>query len=555
MTLGRPPRGARVLASAALALLLGGCAALTAAPPPTAVDAEPRQPLHVEVVAPPELRKLLLRHLDIVRLGDLARGDASIGEDEWTRLIGAAPAQARELLQTEGYFAPRIEVQRHPGTNGTGLGDARLIVEAGPRATVASTRLEMQGELEAAAEAGDAAALALREELRRRWPLPPGSAFRNEAWSDAKAGTLARLRAAGYVAASWSGTAADVDPDAHTVRMFVVADSGPLFRSGELRIEGLQLHDAATVHNLANLSPGTPVTERLLVDIQTRLQGASLFSGSSVTVDPSPATAAAAPILVRLREAPRQVYTFGLGVSANNGPRASLEHVHRRVFGVAATARNEFEWAKNRRAWDGELSTHALPGLYRNLVSGAIEWLQSPEDETLSQRLRLARAHDDQRFERLSFAEFERSSRTVTSGTRSGRSDSDSTALSANHHIVKRALDSVILPTEGYTLALQGGAGYARGTDSENGPFGRLYGQLTGYRPLGDTWYGHARLELGRPGRCRPRCPRCGGRCSSTPATLPTTGPRTLRCTAPASACAGAARSARCRSTLRTARP
>jgi translocation and assembly module TamA len=193
-----------------------------------------------------------------------------------------------------------------------------------------------------------------------------------------------------------------------------------------------------------------------------------------------------------------QVYTFGVGISANSGPRASVEHVYRRVFGYAATARNKLEWAARRRAWDGELSTHPLPGLNRYLVGGAIEWLQSPEDETLSQRLRVGRAHDDQRFERLSFLEAERSSRTITTGARSGVSDSDTVALSANHHIVKRELDSVILPTVGYTLALQGGAGYAHGTGSASGPFGRLYGRLTGYRPLGDTWYGLARLELGQ---------------------------------------------------------
>jgi translocation and assembly module TamA len=485
----------------ALALLLGGCAALRGQPEPVqaADSAEPaRQPLHVTVQAPPELQTLLLRHLDIVRLGDLARDDASIDDGEWTRLIEAAPAQARELLQTEGYFAPRIEVQRRPGSGRGDLGDVELIVDTGPRAIVTRTRLEMQGDLEAAAEAGNEAARALTQSLRQDWPMPPGSAFRNADWSDAKASTLARLRAAGYVAATWSGTAAEVDPLEHTVRMFVVADSGPLFLSGPLRIEGLREHDAATVHNLADFEPGTPVTEDLLLDFQERLQGAGLFETSSVTLDPDPATAADAPILVRLREAPMQVYTFGVGISANNGPRASVQHVYRRVFGYAATARNHLEWAERRRAWDGELSTHTLPGLNRYLVGGAIEWLQSPDDETLSQRLRVGRAHDDQRFERLSFLEAERSSRTITTGSRSGVSDSDTVALSANHHIVKRELDSVILPTFGYTLALQGGAGYAHGTGSESGPFGRLYGRLTGYLPLGDTWHGQAQLELGQ---------------------------------------------------------
>jgi translocation and assembly module TamA len=56
----------------------------------------------------------------------------------------------------------------------------------------------------------------------------------------------------------------------------------------------------------------------------------------------------------------------------------------------------------------------------------------------------------------------------------------------------------VVLPTQGYTLALQAGAGRSHGTDAETGFFGRGYARLTAYQPLGASWYGQGRIEVGQ---------------------------------------------------------
>jgi translocation and assembly module TamA len=40
-------------------------------------------------------------------------------------------------------------------------------------------------------------------------------------------------------------------------------------------------------------------------------------------------------MVARLQESALQVYTFGLGFSANTRERASVEHLYRRVFGFA----------------------------------------------------------------------------------------------------------------------------------------------------------------------------------------------------------------------------
>ena len=483
-----------------LVMLLAGCASWlgpTPSPAPTAAEASarPEPPaapvVRVEVQAPGELKTLLERYLDLSRLATMTRGDA-VTDTELGRLVDAAPSQVRDLLQTEGYFSPEVSVRRL-GPAGAGPTErVQVTVQPGPRAAVSRVTLEFEGALEAEAGSGDRRATDLRADLRSQWPLPPGHGFRNRDWSDAKTATLARVRAAGYATAAWIGTGAEVDPATQGVRLFLVLDSGPLFRSGALQVEGLERQDAATVENIANFPRGTPVSETLLLDFQERLQKAGLFESVTVTLDPDPARAAAAPIIVKLREQPIQVYTFGAGISANTGPRASVEHVYRRVFGWPATSSNKFEWGQLRQYWSGELSTHMGANLYRDLLGGVVERLESDTDVVLSQRLRLGRSQETPRRDRFYFAEVERGER-VTDLKRVS-----TIAVSANYHLVLRRLDSILLPSDGWTLALQGGLGRSHGNDSSSGLFSRLYARGTWYRPLGAGWYGQARVELGK---------------------------------------------------------
>jgi len=480
--------------AALLALLLfSGCATTDPGQGGATPSAPPPAPsVEVRVEAPGPLKALLERHLDLVRLGGEEHDD--VDDTEWSRLIDATPAQVKALLETEGYFTPRVTLDRMPGS-AAGQPDAvRLQVDPGVRARISSVTIEAQGDLERAATAGDGLALATLDDLRRRWSLPVGRDFRNPDWSDAKSDALARLRAAGYAAATWSGTGAEIDVPRNEVRLFVVAESGPLFRYGKLQIEGLAAHDAQTVLNLADAARGAPVTETFLLDFQDRLIKSGLFESVNVILDPDPTQAADARITARLRESPLQVYTFGVGISSNNGPRVSVEHAWRRAFGRAATAFNTIEWAQKRQNWDGELSSHTGEGLHRNLIGASIENQESDSDTVLSQRLRIGRSNDTQRFERLYFAEVERSSRTVTLDDQR----SDALAVSLNYHAVWRRLDSYILPTEGYSFSGQLGVGRSDGTDASPGTFARAYGRFTGYLPLGLGWHGEARLEVGQ---------------------------------------------------------
>jgi translocation and assembly module TamA len=470
----------------ALGLSLGGCAALQETLGPGST--EPPSPVRLEVVAPAPLKQLLETHLDLARLPKLAAaGGVAVEAAEVDRLLRAAPEQARELVATEGYFDPDVTAERVPGEPPT----VRVVVVPGPQAQVRSVAIDGRGELVDAQRRGDARAATIWQSLRDNWPLPPGATFRNDAWSTAKRSSIAGLRAQGYVGAQWASSSAQVDAATHGVALDLLADSGPLYLTGAPNIEGLVFHDAQTVRNLANFPAGSIATEERLLDYQERLQKSGLFTRATVQLDPDAADPKSTPLQIHLTEAPLQEATVGLGYKTDEGIHGTFEHQHRRVFGLAATARNKFQLSGVRQAWDGELSTHPLPGLWRNLVGGTTERLVADADVVTSARLRLGRAQDTKNIDRLYFVQAERSLRR----TDTTREISD--ALSAHAHTVWRKLDDNLLPTRGQAYALQIGGGVARSNAGESGPFGRLNVLARGFWPVG-AWFGQGRIELGQ---------------------------------------------------------
>lgn len=480
---------------------LAGCAGL-----PFRDDAEqdaqtaPKRPpqFRLTVDAPSRLQALLLQHLDLARLQYAAEADA-LTRTEIDRLIGAAAAQAESLLNTEGYFNPVIKVQRVE--DGAVPPLLRMSVQPGPRATIQRLTLEVQGGLYDEASAGDPRAEELSSALQSEWALQPGQPFTQAAWDSSKNRVLATLRSNGYLQAQWSGTAAQVNTETNTVRIFAVADSGDLFRIGDIRTAGLQRYDQASVLPTARELLGKPATEQLLRDVQDRLLGLGLFESIVINVDPSADDPAHAQALLALRELPLQQATLGVGYADDTGFQTTLEHTHRRIFDTRWTLHNKLQLGQQQSFWTGDLMSHLQEDGYRNLLAGQVEKLSTNDETRYAWYVRAGRTRDTLRIWRLIYGEYTRALLQTSAG------DNDSEALSANYHWVLRDVDDLRTPTRGAVWSLQGGAGFARGTvtpagqglkTEDSGPFARLYGRVQGYLPLGNNFYGSARLELGQ---------------------------------------------------------
>jgi translocation and assembly module TamA len=479
---------------------LAGCASLPFQSDPTQdTPVEPKQPqFRLDVDAPADLSALLLQHLDLARLQHAAETDA-LTRSEIDRLIGAASSQALSLLQTEGYFNPVVKVQRID--DGAEPPLLRMTVLPGPRAIVERLTLEVQGGLYDELAGGDAQAEALQSALQSEWALQPGQPFTQSAWDSAKNRVLATLRSNGYLGAQWSGTAAQVNAENNTVRLFVVADSGELFRIGSIRTAGLQRFDEAAVLPTARELVGKPATEQLIRDVQDRLLGLGLFESIIIDVDANSAEPAQAQALLALRELPLQQATVGVGYADDTGLQVTLEHTHRRIFDTRWVMHNRLQLGQEQTLWTGDLMSHLQEDGYRNLLAGQAEKLTTNDETRYSWYARVGRTRDTLRIWHLIYGEYTRALLQTSAG------DNDSQALSANYHWTWRDVDDLRTPTRGTVWSLQGGAGYTRGSvtppDSQleaedSGPFARLYGRVQGYLPLGNGFYGSARLELGQ---------------------------------------------------------
>ena len=482
------------------AVLLGGCSSLPFFKSDDEKTEPPREPevtlYEFEVdTSSDRARTLLLEYMDLARFQKAPKADAISGP-EIDRLAIAAPAQARALLETEGYFDPEVKIEQKPGA--AGLPHIKLTVVPGPRVRVRSVDLASTVPLAPREATRDEPWSDRMEKLRGTWKLKPGQPFRQADWSGAKNATLGDLRADGYPTASWKSTRALVDAAERTAVLEGTLEPGPLFQLGEVRIEGIHRYDEIAVRNLATFRPGAVYSDKLLLDYQERLVKFGLFEGASVELDAT-GRPEAAPVIVKVKEQAQHQATFGIGYSANTGGRVSLEHWDRAVFGLPWVSHTTINYGSELKSIGTELTQYPDANLWRNLAAANFEELKSADETRYSWTARAGRSKDTNRFERLYYLEAAHA-RVVNS-----QLSTTANAVSGNYNWLKRDLDNILAPTEGYALSLQGGAGYGRGeetradlpgTEKADGPFVRAYGRYTWFRPFG-RWFANARLEAG----------------------------------------------------------
>ncbi len=493
----------RALAAVSAALLLSACSSLPffSDKGDADADAKPREPevklYDLEVEAPAPLRTLLLAYLDLARFQNAPKSEAISGP-ELDRLAAATPAQARTLLETEGYFDADVKIAQSSGANG--LPRLVLTVVPGPRIAVKSVSIAASTPLAPRLATRDEPWTDRLEKLRQTWTLKPGQPFRQPAWASAKNNALGELRADGYPTATWTETHATIDAGAGTAALDLTVEGGPLYRLGPIRVEGTSRYDEAVVRRLATFFGGEAYTEKTLLDYQERLTKVGLFEGASVELDAS-GPPDAAPVVVKVKEMSHHQATFGIGYSADTGPRVSLEHYDRQLFGQEWTSHSTITYGPELKSIGSELNSYPRENMWRNLMAGNLEKLLAADETRDSWTARIGRSQDTNAFDRLYY--LEASHAKVSSAPLVNDAD----AVSLNYNWLRRDLDNILAPTEGTALTLQGGAGYGHGTEtrsdlpgqtaSSRGPFVRAYARLSGYQPVG-SWFANARVEAGQ---------------------------------------------------------
>ena len=197
--------------------------------------------------------------------------------DAWQLFRRMRPV-IRDVLGTEGHFSPSIQRVVDESLPEDAPAPLNIKIEPGPQSTVTSVDIQFDGEINKDEFA------ARRERLKTLWLLGTNQAFNQTDWSASKDNLLRDLLAKDFAAATLSESQANVDPDANTVTLRVVYDSGPVFTFGELKIKGLNKYRNDLVARYNTIQPGDRYEQERLLTLLADLQGTSYFSAVDVSL-------------------------------------------------------------------------------------------------------------------------------------------------------------------------------------------------------------------------------------------------------------------------------
>lgn len=439
-------------------------AALAAAAPLLAASALAQ----VQVKAPDPLDDFLKRHLQAPSSD--ARGAAL---EAFAR---SARGTAAELLATEGYFSPDIQVEADPGR-------LSVAVAPGPRTRISEVSIEIRGDISPER----------RRELEAAWPLKRGEAFRDPEWSEGKQILLRRLLDKDFPGARLADSRAEIHPESATARLSVVYDTGPRYIFNGLDITGLNRYSPELVKRYSKIEPGQPYDQDKLLALQTALQRTPYFGSVSVEIDrpdnPPETGPVTVPVHVHVQERAPHRISLGAGVSTNTGAQVEAiyqgyDFLHRAWqldAGVRLEQLRQRLYANVRLPPDGN---------QRDSFGTLADW----EDIQGLQRRRIAlgavRTEVRGSVETRYATNWQQERREPQGGQAS-----TNTALTLDGSWILRRVDNLLDPRRGFIAQVQAGGGAKALLSDQN--FLRLHGRYQHFFPVGQRDVLSLRGELG----------------------------------------------------------
>jgi translocation and assembly module TamA len=474
---------ARVLLASTL--LIASAAAFAEPLPPTpsaspaasSADVEQRLRYRVVIDAPPPLRDAIAASVDLIRWQDYEEMGASL----FDALVRQAPDQAKEAAATEGFFSANVDVSVDRASTPW---QVKVSVAPGPQARVQRASIDVQG----AATTDDAGRAAIAE-VKRAWPLNEGAPFRQAAWISAKAQAVEEVAGSGFAAAKLLSSEALVDPAANTVDVQVTIDSGPVFRLGDLEIEGLSRYPAELVRNYRTRRPGDRYSIAELDQFVRRLNGSGYFASVHAAIDTDPAKAADAPVHVAVIEAPTKKLEAGLGFSTDTAFRGNVSYrdvdVNHHALQMYVDARVESKLQNaSLRFVQPPAANGWSPSVFARLEQTDISGLVTKTAVAGARMTSL-----DERNQWQYGAAFYTDLQEPT-----GFANEDARALYVDVERAWRRVDDLVAPTRGWIALAQAGVGIPGASTRQ---FGRVIVRYAMWQPISSLWSFTARADAG----------------------------------------------------------
>ncbi|WPB56625.1 BamA/TamA family outer membrane protein [Xylophilus sp. GOD-11R] len=430
-----------------------------------------REAFTLDVRAPDKIRDYLNLHLELQRYRQLD----DLNGQELSRLLGAAEGNARDLLGTLGYFAPRISVELRETPEGKRAPREVIVaVDPGAQTHIDGVDINFAGDI-----TQNPAAARQRREVTESWGLREGQPFTQDAWDGSKTAGLRRITAQRYPTASVSASRADVNADTDKAKLAVTYDSGPAYRFGPIQVRGAERYPPEIAQRMALLPIGGEYDQAKLLAAQQRLAATGYYDSVFLTLDTDAGTPEAAPVVAQVRDARFQKVVFGVGVSTDSGPRLSIDHIHNQLPLIGWRAVSRLSIDQKTKLLSSEQSSLPDEDLWRWVTSERLQREITGDYQVNSGRLRGGRAKSTDHIDRGYFLQYDYAT-TTTSGVDAPPS---AAAFSLPWNWTGRYFDNPTAPTRGWGVSVEAGPGMTLLGD--RAPFFRTYARSLGFVPFG----------------------------------------------------------------------
>jgi translocation and assembly module TamA len=400
------------------------------------------------------------------------RRDEKINPDELRLLRSAVRREIVGILATEGFFSPVVKFQNEVAKGSQDQTEiqkviVRISIEPGLMTKVDKVQIDF---------VGDAVPITLQQSIQSQWKLQKGTIFRDNDWTHSKAHAIEILAEHGYAAARISGSKAIIQDQ--RAELFVSVESGPIFRIGELHIQGLNLYSPWLLDRYHPPAKGEVYNQARLIKFQRELQNSPYFSTVTVSIDPDPQHASAVPIDVLVQE--RKKYDFGLagGYSSNTGARGEVSFQNRNFFGNAYNLKSVLRIEQLRQIGYADIFLPPEPRGHLDSVGVLLERSNIAGLLIKSGSFGAKRIFTEDSVEKRLGLSFIYEQITVK-----GSESTSSKALVGSMGRTWRAIDNTFDPRQGYVAQLEV-SGAAKAVLSDQN-FLRLYGKYQRWIPIG----------------------------------------------------------------------
>ena len=234
----------------------------------------------------------------------------SCDSEQWLvrRRFRALESEARKALEPFGLYTPVISSELRRDEQ---CWHATITIEPGEPVRYRDVRLAIDGE---------AAADPAFEDLKQSPSMVPGAVLRHADYERLKRVLQVRAGERGYLEAQFVENSLDVWPEQRAADVSLHFDSGPRYRTGEVRVEQSFL-EPKIVDGYLDLERGKLFDSSELAQAHRDLSDSAYFEDIVVFADVDNAANGEIPIRITLQPGTRIEYTLGVGASTDTSIR------------------------------------------------------------------------------------------------------------------------------------------------------------------------------------------------------------------------------------------